>query len=63
MTTQDDTGRPEPGLATVITGPDGLVLAIDADCPSCGHWERTFTVATGLFGCTQCTYTSPERTT
>jgi len=61
--TTSDTGRPEPGLATVITDPDGLVLAIDGDCPACGWPERTFTVATGLFGCTRCPYTSPERDT
>lgn len=38
-----------------------LLLAIDADCPGCGHPERTFNPAAGVFGCTQCVYTSTER--
>ncbi|MFD6073330.1 hypothetical protein [Amycolatopsis lurida] len=45
----------------VVTDPTGLVLAIDADCPACGGPERTFTAATGLYGCSRCTHTSPER--
>jgi hypothetical protein len=40
-----------------------VVLCIDADCPSCGHPERNFDTATGLFGCSQCEYTSTERNT
>lgn len=39
-----------------------VVLAIDADCPSCGYPERWFDTATELFGCPKCTYTSRERT-
>ena len=38
-----------------------LLLAIEADCPGCGHRERTFNPATGCYGCTRCTYVSPER--
>ncbi|WP_410580278.1 hypothetical protein [Amycolatopsis sp. lyj-108] len=45
----------------VVTDPAGLVLAIDADCPACDGPERTFTAATGLYGCTRCTHTSFER--
>ncbi|RSN32227.1 hypothetical protein DL990_20125 [Amycolatopsis sp. WAC 01416] len=45
----------------VVDDPAGLVLAIDADCPACGGPERTFTAATGLYGCTRCTHVSPER--
>lgn len=45
----------------VVADPAGLVLAIDADCPACGWPERTFTAATGLYGCTRCTHTSPDR--
>ncbi|RSD26381.1 hypothetical protein [Amycolatopsis eburnea] len=37
------------------------LLAIDADCPGCGHPERTLDPVTGVFGCTQCTHTSSER--
>ncbi|MEU9686153.1 hypothetical protein [Amycolatopsis japonica] len=44
----------------VVDDPAGLVLAIDAVCPACGGPERTFTVATGLYGCTRCAHTSPE---
>ncbi|MBB5852509.1 hypothetical protein ACFQ05_04410 [Amycolatopsis umgeniensis] len=45
----------------VVADPAGLVLAIDTDCPGCGHWERTLTAATGLYGCTRCAHTSFER--
>ncbi|MFD5245666.1 hypothetical protein ACFWIW_14030 [Amycolatopsis sp. NPDC058340] len=45
----------------LVADPAGLVLAIDADCPACGGPERTFTAATGLYGCTRCAHTSPER--
>jgi hypothetical protein len=38
-----------------------LLIAIDADCPECGHPERTLNPATGDFGCTRCTYVSRER--
>jgi hypothetical protein len=38
-----------------------FLIAIDADCPSCHYPERTFNPATGVFGCTKCTYTSTER--
>lgn len=42
-------------------GGDGLLLAIDADCPHCGWPERTYDTRTRRFGCIKCTYTSDER--
>ena len=47
--------------AVVEATVDGLVLAIDADCPACGGPDRTFTAATGVYGCTRCAHTSFER--
>lgn len=38
-----------------------LLIAIDADCPSCHYPERTFNPVTGVFGCTKCAHTSTER--
>ncbi|WP_410676707.1 hypothetical protein [Amycolatopsis sp. cmx-4-68] len=38
-----------------------LLIAIDADCPSCHYPERSLNPVTGVFGCTQCVYTSTER--
>jgi protein-arginine kinase activator protein McsA len=38
-----------------------VVICIDADCPNCGWAERNFDTGTGLFGCSQCDYTSTER--
>ncbi|MFJ8912330.1 hypothetical protein [Amycolatopsis sp. NPDC102389] len=55
-----DTNDVDQGLV-VVDDPAGLVLAIDADCPGCGGPERTFTAATGLYGCTRCAHTSVER--
>lgn len=38
-----------------------VVICIDADCPSCGWAERNFDTGSGLFGCSQCGYTSTDR--
>jgi endogenous inhibitor of DNA gyrase (YacG/DUF329 family) len=38
-----------------------MVLAIDADCPSCGWPERTFDLEYRHFGCIRCEYVSDER--
>lgn len=45
--------------ARVGHSPD--LLAIDADCPGCGWAERNLNPATGVFGCSKCTYVSKER--
>lgn len=43
--------------------PDGVYIAIDADCPACGHPERRArTDEHGLlFSCRKCPYVSRER--
>ncbi|SEB43204.1 hypothetical protein SAMN04489727_1692 [Amycolatopsis tolypomycina] len=37
------------------------LLAVGADCPGCGHPGRTLDPVAGVFGCTECAYTSNER--
>lgn len=41
--------------------PTAVRLAVDADCPSCGHPERRFNPNTAVYSCRQCPYTSRYR--
>ncbi|WP_020673851.1 hypothetical protein [Amycolatopsis nigrescens] len=50
------TSNSKPGTAEAV-------LCIDADCPACGWPERWLSMATRLFGCPKCPYTSTERDT
>lgn len=41
--------------------PATIRLAIDADCPGCGHPERRFDPNTAVYSCRHCPYTSGYR--